>query len=140
MTAPTRTMRPWLPIIVLSFSLIACTSKMTPNPTDTTSSTTPGAHFTQDGLLKADHKVQAFASLNFENLKDEMAQGRGEYLASLETLLGVPEDRHDAFAALVREHYPVLFASNRTTPNELVSALNQELSADPILSKALAGN
>ena len=129
-----------LALSALLFTIAACTTKTTPNPTDTTSSTTPGAHFTQDGLLKADQKVQAFATFNFEHLKDEMAQGRGEYLAALGTLLGVPEDRHDAFFAFTREHYPVLFASDRTTPSEMVAVLHHELSADPVLRKALASN
>lgn len=132
-----------LALSALLFTIPACTTKTTPNPTDTTSSTTPGAYFTQDGLLKADQKVQAFTAFNFEHLKDEMARGQGEYVTSLGTLLGVPADRHPEFFTFAREHYPVLFTSDRTTPGEMVAALNQTLqtlSADPVLSKDLAGH
>ena len=118
-----------LPAAVSLLAMTACTTKLTPNPTDTTSSTTPGAFFTQDGLLKDDQKINAFVTFNFDNLKDEMARGQGEYLTSLGTLLGVREARQADFLALAREKYPVLVTSDRTTPGEMVAALKSELSA-----------
>ena len=45
---------------------------------------------TNDGQVMADQKTTMFALLNFENLTQEMAQGKGEHLASLATLMGVP--------------------------------------------------
>jgi hypothetical protein len=124
-----------LSVTAFLVTLTACTTKLTPNPTDTTSSTTPGAFFTQDGLLKDDQKVNAFVAFNFENLKDEMARGQGEYLTSLGTLLGVREARHADFLALAREKYPVLVPSEQTTPDQLVAALARELSANPSLTR-----
>ena len=44
---------------------------------------------TNDGQVWADQKVTMFALLNFENLTQEMAQGGGEHLASLATLMDV---------------------------------------------------
>ena len=35
---------------------------------------------TNDGQVWAEHKVGVFASMNFENLSQEMAQGHGEHL------------------------------------------------------------
>ncbi|HJU05431.1 MAG TPA: DUF3015 family protein, partial [Nitrospiraceae bacterium] len=67
---------------------------------DFTSSTSPGAWFTGDGVLKAEHKVMAFAVYNFDNLKDDLAQGRGEYLASLAELAGVQADHQAEFFAM----------------------------------------
>ena len=48
---------------------------------------------TNDGSVMAQHKTTLFAELNFENLSQEMAQGRGEHLASLATLMGVPAEQ-----------------------------------------------
>lgn len=124
-----------LPATVFLLTMTACTTKLTPNPTDTTSSTTPGAFFTQDGLLKDDQKVNAFVAFNFENLKDEMARGHGEYLASLGSLLGVPNNRQTEFLSWARGKYPVLVPSEQTTPDQLVIALAQELSANPSLTR-----
>jgi len=124
-----------LPVAAFLLTVTACTTKLTPNPTDTTSSTTPGAFFTQDGLLKEDQKVNAFVAFNFENLKDEMARGQGEYLTSLGSLLGVPNNRQTEFLSWTRGKYPVLVPSEQTTPDQLVIALAQELSANPSLTR-----
>jgi len=45
---------------------------------------------TNDGKVMSEHKTTMFAQLNFENLSQEMAQGQGEHLASLATLMGPP--------------------------------------------------
>ena len=44
-----------------------------------------------------------FAELNYERLTEEITQGRGEHLASLATLMGIPHDRHALFFALAQE-------------------------------------
>ncbi len=125
------------PVVAFVLALSSCT---TDNTTDTLSTTTPGLWFTGDGLVKDDQKVNAFATLNFENLKHDMAQGRGEYLASLGTLLGVPRDHQAEFFALTQEKYPILVHSDRTTPGEMLAALNRELSANPMLNETVANN
>jgi len=125
------------PVVAFVLALSSCTSD---NTTDTLSTTTPGLWFTGEGLVKDDQKVNAFAALNFENLKQDMAQGRGEYLASLGTLLGVPRDHQAEFFALTQEKYPILVRSDRTTPGEMLAALNRELSANPILNETVVNN
>lgn len=125
------------PVVAFVLALSSCT---TDNTTDSLSTTTPGLWFTGDGLVKDDQKVNAFAALNFENLKHDMAQGRGEYLASLGTLLGVPRDHQAEFFALTQEKYPILVRSDRTTPGEMLAALNRELSANPILNETVVNN
>lgn len=75
--------------------LSACTLKATfEQITDTTSNitgTTSGrAWWNEDGLLKPEHKIAAFAAYNADNLETDLARGQGEYLTSLETLLSVP--------------------------------------------------
>ena len=89
---------------------------------DFLSSTTPGDWFTADGVLKADQKVIAFVAFNFENLKQDMARGRGEYLTSLSELFGVPQDRREAFFSYAQSRYP-LAKSGRGGPEDLVALL-----------------
>ncbi len=124
---------------ILMLTLPACTTKglikATTDPTtDILSSTSGKAWFTEDGLVKDEFKVDAFTALNFENVKQDMAQGQGEYLTSLGSLLGVPEDRQATFFQLTREKYPQLVPTDKTTPAELVAALHSELAADPRLT------
>lgn len=92
---------------------------------------------TNDGFVMDDHKVSVFASVNFENLKQDMAQGRGEHLSSLAWLMGVPTEKQGAFFTLTQEKHAVLFTSEATTSTEMLIALNHELSAHPVLSQAV---
>jgi hypothetical protein len=105
---------------MLCVTISACTVTKTIN--DTLSSTTPGDWFTGDGLLKADQKVNAFVALNFENLKQDMAQGHGEYLTSLSTLLGLPQDRQASFFAHAQSRYPFV-TEHQSSPQEVIALL-----------------
>jgi hypothetical protein len=121
------------PIAVLALVVSGCTFKGTTNQTtDTTSNitgTTSGKSWFEGGLVKKDQEVQAFADLNFDNLKQNMAAGHGEYLASLGSLMGIAPAHQDEFFALSQTHYPTLVRSKQTTPVEMLVALNQILAS-----------
>lgn len=119
-------------------TLKASTETSTDGVTNFLSSTSGKSWFTEDGLIQQNRKASAFVAMNFENLKQNMAQGRGEYLSSLGRLLGVPRDHHREFSTLAREKYPVLIPSDRTTPGEMLAALAREMSTDPTLKKTPA--
>lgn len=136
MRIPTRISLSLLAIAVLLLASSACTTDIT----DTISSTTPGLWFTGDGLVKSEYKAIAFATLNFENLKHDMAQGRGEYLASFGALLGVPRGQQAEFFAFTQEKYPTLFTSARVTPEEMLATLAIELSVSPTLNQIAFNN
>ena len=94
----------------LMLGLTGCTLKATINQTtDTTSNvtgTTSGAAWwSEDGQIKPDFKATAFVSFNHENLVQDVAAGRGEYLASISRLLGVPNDRQTAFFSAAQASY-----------------------------------
>jgi hypothetical protein len=108
---------------VLCVTLSACS--VTETIKDFLSSTTPGDWFTGDGLLKGDQKVNAFVAFNFENLKQDMARGHGEYLTSLSALLGIPQDRQGAFFAYAQSRYPFV-NTNGSGPLDLVALLAQD--------------
>lgn len=105
---------------MLCVTLSACS--VTETLKDILSSTTPGDWFTGDGLLKPDQKVNAFVAFNLENLKQDMAKGHGEYLTSLSTLLGVPQDRQASFFAYAQSRYP-LVKEHQSGPQEVIALL-----------------
>ena len=112
-------------LLCMAFS--ACTVTETVNKilgatSDFTSSTTPSSWFTGDGVLKADQKVIAFVAFNFENLKQDMAKGRGEYLTSLSELFDVPQNRREAFFSYAQSRY-LLVKSGRGAAEDLVALL-----------------
>src|SRR5436309_3850059 len=65
---------------------------------------------TNDGVIMKNKHIN-IASRTFESLAQEMAQGQGEHLASLATLLGVPEEDQQEFFALVQAKYSILVGS-----------------------------
>src|SRR3989449_8923079 len=90
---------------------------------------------TNDGKLWAEYKVTMFAEINFDNLSQEMAQGHGEHLASLATLMGVPVDQQPAFFALTQEQYTSLIQSGETAPVAMIKALNAAMGGHPALAQ-----
>ena len=90
---------------------------------------------TNDGKVWAQEKVNVFASLNFENLAQDMAQGQGEHLTSLATLMGIPAAQQPAFFAMTQEKYSSLVTAGETSPVALVKALNEAVATHPMLAK-----
>lgn len=90
---------------------------------------------TNDGSVMAEHKTTLFAELNFENLSQEMAQGRGEHLASLATLMGVPAEQQAAFFALTQDRYTTLVQGGEESPKALLTALHDAMAQHPVLAK-----
>src|SRR5215471_19562951 len=51
----------------------------------------------EGGVVKAEREQAAFAEVNFQDLKRNMATGGGEYLASFSTLLGCEDTAKPTF-------------------------------------------
>jgi hypothetical protein len=76
------------------------------------SSTSPSDLFTLDGLIKEEQKLNLFVGVGFESLRQNIASGKGEYLASLEHLLRISPRHHVEFAEFAQGHYDALFTSD----------------------------
>ncbi|GJL66713.1 MAG: hypothetical protein NPIRA05_16840 [Nitrospirales bacterium] len=96
-------------LFVSGCTLKATTESLTDTTTNILSSTTPGAWFTADGLLKPDEKVNAFVATNYHNLQQNIAQGEGEYLTALGALLDIQEANMDSFHARAQENFQDIF-------------------------------
>jgi Protein of unknown function (DUF3015) len=90
---------------------------------------------TNDGHFWAEYKTTMFAEINFENLSQEMAQGHGEHLASLATLMGVPAEHQAEFFALTQEKYTTLIQSGEAAPAATIKALNAAMANHPVLAQ-----
>ena len=98
-------------IVIIALSLAACnTTKAT---IDTTvkffSSTTPGELFTADGLVEQKQKINLFAGVAYENLRQEAAAGSGQYVTSLAALYGVPTAKHGDFGRMLQQRHAESF-------------------------------
>jgi DUF3015 family protein len=127
MTQPGRILIHSIGAAVLALSLSACS--VTETISNFLSSTSGKTWFTEDGLIKTDHRVQAFMAFNFENIKADMAKGQGEYLASLGALMEIPSDRRASFYAHAQSRYPFV-VQHRSSPQEtLVQLVGQDTAA-----------
>jgi hypothetical protein len=80
---------------------------------DTTLSPPGEIWWTEDGMLKADYKLVAFAAYDPLNLEQDLARGQGEYLASLGFMLGVQEDLRPAFEAAAQQRFEEIMPGDR---------------------------
>lgn len=109
----------------LLLSAAACTANPFGPTTDTISSTTGKTWWNEDGLLRSELKPAAFVTFNQENLRRDMAAGRGEYLASMSELLGVPADRQPAFFSAVQQRAAEESDATWSKPDLFLAALEQ---------------
>jgi hypothetical protein len=80
---------------------------------------------TNDGTIFASEKVNVFAAVNFDNLAQEMAQGQGEHLTSLATLMGIPAEQHGVFFPMAQKKYTMLIQAGENPAQALIQALYQ---------------
>lgn len=88
-----------------------------------------------DGKIMSEHKTTMFAQLNFESLSQEMAQGQGEHLASLATLMGVSAEHQAAFFVMTQERYTSLVKTGEASPVAMVKAINDAIATYPVLAQ-----
>jgi hypothetical protein len=88
------------------------------------------------GVLRAEREQAAFAEVNFEDLKGNMAAGGGEYLRTFSTLLGCEEAARPAFFRMTQDRFEAIVPSERTGPLDLVVAVKAQIKADARLSAA----
>lgn len=87
-----------------------------------------------DGVIMKNKHIN-IASHAFDRLAEEMAQGNGEHLASLATLLGVPEEAQPAFFALVQERYQSVVGTDEATAVVLLKVLQTAMAERPELAR-----
>jgi len=75
-----------------------------------------------------DGALDEFVSSNFSQLRSDMSVGRGEYLAALASLLAIDDGSKDQFYTMTKDNFSDLFISSKTTPQELIVNLKQEVS------------
>ena len=91
---------------------------------------------TNDGTIMASEKVNVFAASNFDNISQEMAQGQGEHLTSLATLMGIPEDDHQEFFSMTQAEYTSLVQNGESSPKAVIKAIYTAMEGHPVLAQA----
>ena len=113
------------PLFLFALYLSGCS--VTETVSNFLSSTTPSDWYTSDGLPKAEHKVDVFLATNLNNVKADVARGKGEYLDSLGRLLDVDQDGQARFAAILQEQYPLLADQDGAVVKRIVAAASLQV-------------
>jgi hypothetical protein len=80
---------------------------------NTTVSNPGQSWWTEDGMLKSDYKLLAFAAYDRLNLEQDLARGHGEYLVSLGFMLGVQEEFRPPFEAAAQQRFEEIMPGDR---------------------------
>lgn len=123
---------------ILPQLLMAITNTSTGSQTFGISSGTSGC--TNDGRILAHEKTNVFMNAMFASLEQEMAQGRGEHLASLATMLGVRHDRHSEFFAMCQHVYESSILNDELTPSVLLNAVHSAMARDKVFAQAVTAH
>lgn len=87
--------------------------------------TTGTSNCAEDGVAMEDGEIRSFAEANFDVLRQEMAQGQGENLEVLASLMGCDAS---AFGANVRADYGTIFDRSDITSDMMLDRLEASAS------------
>ncbi len=92
-----------------------------------------------DSRIWDSERASLFIGINYASLSEDMARGGGEHLASLATLLNVPEEYQQEFFAMAQERYVSLVHYGEDDPASIQEALREASIAHPVLAKLQVG-
>lgn len=116
-----------------SCAFIDTTTETVANTSDATTEFTSSTSPRSDSGSSSSEQVSRFIHQNFDSIREDMALGGGEHLASLASLLDISKAQQPSFFKLTKEKFPILFGSDNTTPEDLLAKLNEELMTHPEL-------
>jgi len=86
-------------------------------------------------VVTAEFQRNVFVANNYDNIARDAAQGGGDHLQSLATLMQMQDDDAQRFYTLAQVNYDQLFGESQGDHAEWLLKLDSTLSADPALSK-----
>jgi hypothetical protein len=93
------------------------------------------------GLVMNDKQIQYFVEVNQDDLSREMAQGRGDKLATLALLNGCADSNsQQAFASFTQKSYGKIIPASDTSASQLVNNLKSEMGTQPELAQMCHGS
>lgn len=113
--------------------LAATTNGISGNQTFGMTSGTSGCD--ADAVVLQDKEQEVFVSANLDNLSQDMAQGQGQYVDTLATLMGCPVDLQGDFSRMTQAKYESLVGASPLQAKTFIDSLKSEMSKDAVLSR-----
>jgi len=86
-------------------------------------------------VVTASYQRNIFVASNFDNIARDAAQGGGEHLESLASLMSITDQDADLFFQFTQERYDALFGQPVEDHEAWLIELDTALKADPTLSQ-----
>ncbi|MDD5629557.1 MAG: DUF3015 family protein [Elusimicrobia bacterium] len=116
------------------YALFAATTNGTYTQTFGISSETAGCTV-KGGWVKNEKKAAVFAEVNLQKISKEMAQGGGEYVTALATLLGCQDETaKQTFIKVTQKNYESIFTTANIDSATMLRNVRNIMAADPTLA------
>src|ERR1700751_4381430 len=83
------------------------------------------------GYAQIDAEKQMYVEANYDALSQEMAQGAGEHLGALSSLMGCSRESSNQFASVMKKNYSSIAASQGA--ESMLTKVKTTISSDPVL-------
>lgn len=86
-------------------------------------------------VVSNEYQRKIFVASNMDSLSQDMAQGRGDHLDALASLLSISEADKPGFYSLTQANLPQIMAAADQGAADVLAVLDGAMSADPVLAK-----
>jgi hypothetical protein len=119
---------------LVPMSLAATTNATSWNQTFGMTSGTSGCK--TDSVILNEKEQEAFVATTLSVLNQEMAQGQGQHITALASLLGCPATVHGDFARMSQDSYGTVFAQSDVQASVVLASLKDEMGRRPALASS----
>ncbi len=109
-------------------------------PVSTIGMTVGTSNCTQHKLVLKEKQSLHFATMNYFELKGEVAQGQGDYLTAFAETIGCPSVAQSQFNSALKNHYQSVFPKGDAKPQEMLVEVYKLILTNKNLSRACSSN
>ncbi len=85
-------------------------------------------------MVSNEYQKKIFVALNLDDLAQDIAQGRGDHLTSMASLMGIEPSDHATFFQLTQANYDSIFKSSSSNYEDVLVAVNDVMLTNNRLS------
>ncbi len=121
-------------------SLVSSSFRATTNaillPVVTFGMTFGTSNCTQHKIVKTEKESLYFVTMNYFELKSEIAKGNGEYINALAQTMGCESSANERLSTALKRNYPVIFQNSSIQPEATLSEVYKTIFRDEKLTQA----
>lgn len=120
-------------------SLVSSALRTTTNgllsPVYTIGMTVGTSHCTKHSIVQTEKESLHFATMNYFELKSEIAKGSGEYLSAFASTIGCPSSAQSEFNQNLQKQYDNIVPKSRVAPDDMLLEVYKVILNSPSLTR-----